>query len=124
MERNTGQREAIRKTFLEAARPLSVQEIFSLTQKEVPGMGIATIYRNLKILVKNNWLTPVELPGETNRYEVSGLDHHHHFSCNGCNRIFDVSACPDNIESLVPDGFFLDNHEVILYGQCEDCNNN
>ena len=122
MERNTEQREAIRKAFLEAARPLSVQEVFSLTQKQVSKMGIATIYRNIKILVQSDWLIPVELPGETNRYEIAGLDHHHHFSCNECNRIFDVSACPKDIETLVPKGFSLDKHEVFLYGQCEDCN--
>ena len=124
MERKTEQRDAIRKAFLETKRPLSVQEIFSITKKQIPKMGIATIYRNLKILIKNGWLVLVELPGESGRYEMANLDHHHHFCCTKCNRIFDISDCPKNIEDLVPEGFSLDRHDITLYGLCEECNKN
>ena len=41
---------AIRQVLKNAGRPLSPQEIFNMSQREVTGLGIATVYRNLKSL--------------------------------------------------------------------------
>jgi len=48
MVRNTRQGNAIRQMLKKAGRPLSAQEVHSMAQKKVPGLGIATVYRNLK----------------------------------------------------------------------------
>ena len=50
MVRNTHQGNAIRQALKKAGRPLSAQEVLNLAQKKVPGLGIATVYRNLKSL--------------------------------------------------------------------------
>ena len=52
MERNTRQRSAIRDAIALADRPLLPQEVLEAAQHEVPGLGIATVYRNLKVLVE------------------------------------------------------------------------
>ncbi len=121
MERRTRQRDAIRAAFSKAARPLAVQEAHSLAMKSVPGLGIATVYRNIKALVDEGALEAVELPGEAPRYEASGLAHHHHFRCNRCERVFDVPGCPGAMKALVPRGFRLDAHDLVLYGRCAQC---
>jgi Fur family ferric uptake transcriptional regulator len=51
MERNTRQRSAIRDAIAQAQRPLLPHEVLEAARTEVPGMGIATVYRNLKALV-------------------------------------------------------------------------
>lgn len=121
MERRTRQRDAIRSAFTKAGRPLAVQEAHALALKTVPGLGIATVYRNIKALMEEGWLASVELPGEPPRYEASGLDHHHHFRCNECERVFDVPGCPGAMKSLVPRGYKLESHELVLYGRCPQC---
>lgn len=121
MERRTRQREAIRATFAKAARPLAVQEAHELAMQTVPGLGIATVYRNIKTLVEEGELLPVELPGEAPRYEATGLAHHHHFRCNDCEKVFDVPGCPSALKSLVPRGYTLESHELVLYGRCPAC---
>src|SRR5688572_19131816 len=78
MDRNTTQRNAIRHALQETGRPLSPQEILETAQADVPGLGIATVYRTIKSLVAEGWLVPVELPGEPARYELSRIAHHHH----------------------------------------------
>jgi Fur family ferric uptake transcriptional regulator len=120
-ERNTRQREAIRRAFAAAARPLSPQEAHALAQASVPRLGIATVYRCLARLVADGELVTVELPGAPPRYELSGLAHHHHFHCEDCQRVYDLPGCPGNIERLVPKGFKLQRHELVLYGQCPQC---
>jgi Fur family ferric uptake transcriptional regulator len=121
MERNTQQRQAILKAFEIAERPLAVQEILDLAQGDCPGLGVATIYRNLKALVGDKKLIVVEMPGGVALYELPGGHHHHHFSCNGCQKVFDVDGCGLNVKNLVPNGFTLKRHEVLLYGFCDSC---
>ena len=119
--RNTKQKEAIRTAFLEANRPLSPEEILTLAQVEVNGLSIATVYRNIVNLVEEQWLVPVELPGEAKRYEVAGKEHHHHFRCNTCGRVFELEGCSVDIKPKLPRGFRASGHEFFLYGSCAEC---
>ena len=121
MKRMTKQRQAILEGFKTSNRPLSVEEILMSASAEVPQLNLATVYRNLKILVEEGMLSPVELPGNNTRYERIGLKHHHHFLCHRCNRLFDVEGCPEGISSLVPKGFKLVSHAITLEGYCAEC---
>jgi Fur family ferric uptake transcriptional regulator len=121
MERSTRQRAAILSAIERERRPLSPSEILAGAQSEVPGLGPATVYRTLKALVADDVLISVELPGEPPRYEPAGAKHHHHFRCRACDRVFEVPGCAKGIRALVPRGFELDGHELVLYGRCRGC---
>lgn len=121
MERSTRQRHAIRATLAAAQRPLLPQELLASAQAQVPGLGIATVYRSLKALLDEGEVRLVALPGENPRYETVGQGHHHHFQCRQCSRVFDVHACPGDLSRLAPAGFTVDDHELTLYGRCREC---
>ncbi|MET0332727.1 MAG: transcriptional repressor [Rhizobacter sp.] len=121
MERNTRQRSAIRDAIARADRPLLPQEVLESAQGDVPGLSIATVYRNLRALQDDGELTAVNLPGENPRFELSHHHHHHHFQCKQCQRVFDVHACPGDLSNLAPAGFIVEAHELTLYGRCSDC---
>lgn len=119
--RNTRQKAAIREAFERADRPLSTDEVLAIAQSAVDGLGIATVYRNIKALVDEQWLMAMELPGEAPRYEIAGKDHHHHFRCDKCGRVFELHGCVPSIEGLADPGFSVRTHEVVLYGVCAQC---
>jgi Fur family ferric uptake transcriptional regulator len=121
MERSTRQRDAIKAVIDAAQRPLLPQEILESAQTQVAGLGMATVYRNLKSLVEANSLTVVSLPGEIPRYESTGHAHHHHFHCTGCDKVFDVHHCPGDLLDIAPQGFTVERHELTLYGKCDAC---
>lgn len=121
MKRMTRQRQAILDCFKAANRPLSIEEILKDARTIVPQLNLATVYRNLKLLVEEGILVAVDLPGNNTRYECVGLKHHHHFLCHGCNRLFDVEGCPEGISILVPKGFKLISHAITLAGYCGEC---
>ena len=121
MQRDTRQRRAIRRVFMNAGRPLTCDEVLRYGQQIVPSLGVATVYRNVKMLAGEGWLSEVELPGGGLRYELADRPHHHHFLCNSCDQAFDVYRCPDEVEALAPDGFEVDSHELILFGRCAAC---
>lgn len=121
MDRNTRQRQAIRKVFAETDRPLGPHEVLHAAQMYIPGLGIATVYRTLKAFMAEGWIVSVELPGEPQRYEIAGKSHHHHFRCRACDRVFEIDGCLTNLTCLTPRGFQLERHEVVLYGTCDVC---
>lgn len=121
MERFTRQRTAIHAAIACAQRPLSPQEVLETARAAVEGLGMATVYRNIKALQEDGSIQAVQLPGESPRYEAAGQAHHHHFQCTLCMRVFDVHACPGDLQSLAPQGFTVEGHELTLYGRCADC---
>lgn len=112
---------AIRDAIARAQRPLLPQEILEAAQVQVPRLGIATVYRNLKSLVADGELNAVNLPGENPRFELTGHAHHHHFQCTRCQRVYDVHACPGDLAQLAPPGFTIEDHDLTLYGRCRAC---
>jgi Fur family ferric uptake transcriptional regulator len=119
--RDTRQRRAIRAAFLANDRPLDPNEVLELAASGHSGLGIATVYRNIKSLLEEGWLTSVELPGEVTHYELAGKEHHHHFHCRSCGKVFELNACLPNVQKLAPMGFQVAGHDLLLYGACRDC---
>ena len=119
--RNTNQRSAIREVFKQADRPLSTVEVLKAAQRHKTGLGIATVYRTLKMLLDDGWLSTVKLPGEPPRYERAGKPHHHHFYCQACGRVYEVPGSERLLAELVPKGFVLENHDLVLSGRCTEC---
>lgn len=119
--RDTKQRRAIRSAIFDAERPLSPAEIHEAAATLVEGIGQATVYRAIKDMLEAGEIDEVTLPGEPSRYERAGLDHHHHFHCTTCDRMYDVEGCPGSLSTLLPSGFTLSSHDITLYGTCADC---
>jgi Fur family ferric uptake transcriptional regulator len=119
--RDTSQRRAIREAVEGAGRPLSATEILAAARRTVPSLGIATVYRAVRRMQHEGALLQVDLPGDAPRYESSGKDHHHHFHCRSCARVYEVEACPGTFAMPAPPGFEVEDHEVILYGRCPAC---
>lgn len=120
-QRNTRQKAAIRQVFLQSGRPMGPQEVLEEAAKEISGLGIATVYRNIKTLVEEGWLISVDLPGEPSRYEIAGKEHHHHFHCRSCDKVFELPGCSLALKPHLPKGFTATAHEVIVYGTCAVC---
>jgi Fur family transcriptional regulator, ferric uptake regulator len=119
--RSTRQKAAIRSAFERAARPLSPQEALEIARVDVGGLGIATVYRNIKALLADGWLCSVELPGAMPAYELAGKRHHHHFRCDKCGGVFELNGCVPNINKLAVSGFRVRSHDIVLYGLCRTC---
>jgi Fur family ferric uptake transcriptional regulator len=121
MERATRQRDAIKSIIQASRRPLSPREVLEGARTAVRALGLATVYRNLKLLVAEGTVQVITLPGESPRYEMKESGHHHHFQCTTCRRVYDVPGCPGNLRRLAPRGFTVEHHDVTLYGRCSDC---
>jgi Fur family ferric uptake transcriptional regulator len=119
--RQTKQHVAIESAIKKAGRPLSPGEVLAAARKSVADLGIATVYRNLKSLQSDGEIIQVALPGQPARWEKAKQEHHHHFLCRGCDRLIDIQIYSKDLLGLLPDGYILEDHDVLLRGLCADC---
>lgn len=111
-----------------SANALTPPAIRDRARRAVPEISLSTVYRHLKSLVEEGGVLRVELPGQPVHFEAlrkpahrHASDHHHHFHCNACDRIYPIDACPGPMKDLVPRGFRVDGHEIVLHGRCAQC---
>jgi Fur family transcriptional regulator, ferric uptake regulator len=100
---------------------LTAHEICKKARKEVRGLGIATVYRALRQLVDEGQTRHIEVPGAQPHYESAARNHHHFFLCEDCKRLFDLMGCLRGISNLLPEGFRMKRHEIVIYGECAAC---
>ena len=115
------QQLTVLQALVEADGPLSARELWS--RLSGTGVGLATVYRALQRGVDEGTLEAVEVFGGGVRYEPKDREHHHFFLCSICDHAFDLFGCVEGLEFLVPDGFRMMRHEVVLLGTCDACGN-
>ncbi|MGF1573890.1 MAG: Fur family transcriptional regulator [Sumerlaeia bacterium] len=111
---------ALLQIFEAAKKPLKVEDAWEAVGRTT--MSMATLYRALGRLVELGHLRGIEIQNAPQMYESSKLGHHHHFYCYGCGNVFDIPKCVHNISSMVPEGFVMKDHTIIIYGECPKCN--
>ena len=122
-QRQTRQRDAIFQVIEETSGPLAVGEIHQRAKKSLPQLGIATVYRALKLMLESRQVQQVNMPSGETRYESGHLGHHDHFQCRLCHKVFDLNECPLKLKSgaALPGGFVVEDHEMTLFGICAKC---
>lgn len=121
MKRHSKRREAVLRTIRGAEGPLLPAEVHQRAVEVIPGLGIATVYRNLKELETEGLIRAVQHPDRGTCYEQAGLEHHHHFHCNNCDQVFMIPGCPGNLDRVLPDKFVMQGHQVFINGLCSEC---
>src|SRR5256885_15926883 len=82
--KKTSQRELIWSVLMEAKGHPSVEQIRDLLLAKGHRIGIATIYRTLKILLASGMVRQSRSHGMTRYEPVFGEPNHLHFICNNC----------------------------------------
>jgi len=120
-QRKTQQREIIFEIIKNAPGPVSVQEILEAANTDEQSIGIATIYRTVKLLLSSHLIQSVTLPDGQARYENAELAHHHHFHCNKCGVVTDINECCMHLHDNEVAGNLIESHEITFFGVCKAC---
>jgi Fur family transcriptional regulator, ferric uptake regulator len=117
------QRWKIAELILSTSGHLDAQNLVEQVKQQHPGIGAATVYRNLKVLCEAKILKEslVDAHGRV-VYELFDDDHHDHIVCTDCGEIFEFHN--DRIEAL-QNGLIRDmkfsqvKHRHVIYVKCE-----
>ena len=114
------QREVIYETLKGTTAHPDVDAILAMIKDKLPGIGVATVYRNLRALVAEGRVVTWETSLGSIHYDADVSDHAH-FVCRHCGRISDLfigSPLTKTVEEL---GYDVEEEKSILYGLCPDC---
>jgi Fur family transcriptional regulator, ferric uptake regulator len=105
---------------------LSAHEIEDALRGGERGVGRASIYRSLELLYDHELINRLDLGDGVARYEIADPagEHHHHLVCDRCGRLvaFDDPALERAIDRVSARlGMRVNSHDVVLRGECEDC---
>lgn len=119
--RSTSPRRAIAVAIGAEQHHFTAEELWRKLPRSI---GIATVYRTLKILVDADVLCRVLLEDGGLRYQLSHRGHHHHLICTECEVSLDLIGC-DIEDTLVSashsHNFEITGHWLEVYGLCGDC---
>ena len=122
--RSTRQREVILDDLRSVKTHPTADEVYDMSRRRVPGISLATVYRNLEALADIGVVGRLALAGSKRRYD-GDVSRHYHSRCPCCARVFDLSKAESNevddalkgLRSL--DG--VENIEIELKRICGEC---
>jgi Fur family transcriptional regulator, ferric uptake regulator len=121
--KTTQQREAIVDAFLRSSGHVALDELLISARKRNPGVGLATVYRTVKLLEEAGLAHSRQFGSGQTLYEVAGQRaHHDHLICQQCHHIVEFES--DEIEVLQERvakrlGFNILHHRHEIFGLCE-----
>jgi len=103
---------------------MSNDEIYEEVVKSHPSLSLATVYKNIILMVDNGVLVEVPIEGKKSKYELI-KDDHIHLVCTECGEVEDKPH-NENADALFTsmtkkENFSLSKQQINLYGICASC---
>jgi Fur family ferric uptake transcriptional regulator/Fur family peroxide stress response transcriptional regulator len=102
----------------------TIDEIYHSVKKQHPAISLATVYKNIDIMLEKGVLVEVPIAGAKSQYEIKKHDHIH-LICQECGSVTDevIGEMPRRqlAEIAQKDDFSLSSSQINLYGICHNC---
>ena len=103
---------------------MTIDTIYEKVIKTHPSLSLATVYKNIILMVEKGVLVEVPITGEKAKYELTKADHIH-LVCTECGEVEDK---PHNVDAdalfssmTKNENFSLSKQQINLYGVCSQC---
>ncbi|MDL2272640.1 transcriptional repressor [Desulfovibrio sp. OttesenSCG-928-I05] len=121
----TRQRLAIAELLHETPGHHSIEELYDILRETEPGIGQATVYRTVKLLMEAGLLAEMHFADGVSRFEViHPQSAHDHLICRACGAVVEINSkklSAAQIEVALEHGFILSDLTRCLYGLCAEC---
>tara|TARA_Y100001933_G_C18966733_1_gene550601 strand:- start:566 stop:1033 length:468 start_codon:yes stop_codon:yes gene_type:complete len=124
--RLTRQREKVLFALLKSDDHVSAEELYARIGGREDGIGTATVYRTLRLLVDAGLAESRQFGDGVQRFESAAEGHHDHIICRECGKVWEFDN--EEIEQLQRQvassrGFEIIDHRLELYVRCKrsDC---
>lgn len=119
----TSTRTSILRTLFEKRdKHMTIIEIRDSLHSKDSKVGMATVYRNIKLFEKLDIISKFNLGNDNTRYELNINKHRHgHFICIKCGKIQEVES--KDINYLIPSKTEnkIITYELLVKGVCKEC---
>lgn len=98
----------------------SAEMVYDALVARYPTFSRTTVYNSLHALVQAGLVRELAMDTEERRYDADTALHGH-FHCHRCGGIADFSLDASVVQSLIPDGFTVQNQGIYFSGTCPAC---
>jgi Fur family transcriptional regulator, ferric uptake regulator len=120
----TPARLAVLKLFEITDKPIDVGEIIDYLKQNNIKADPVTAFRIINLFTQKGLTRQISLNEGKFRYELAGNAEHHHFICESCGAIEDISDCNiDTVEKEIEQkkGLLVKRHSLEFFGLCKNC---
>jgi len=124
--RRTRQRQVVLEVVRSTMDHPGADWVFRQARRRLPGISLATVYRNLKELAAEGLIREVHAGGPATRFD-SNTGRHYHIMCVGCGRVNDLPLSVDDRlehEAGRATNYAILGHAVEVHGLCPGCQQN
>ena len=103
---------------------MTIDDIYEKVIRTYPSLSLATVYKNIILMVEKGVLAEVPITGKKSKYELV-KDDHIHLVCTECGEVVDKPH-NENADALFSsmsknENFSLSKQQINLYGVCSHC---
>lgn len=119
----TPARVALLQILEQSTQPLSVSSIADKLKEKHLKTNPATLFRIVDKLTTQGLVKRIHFFDDKTRYEISTTEDHHHFVCESCREIQDISDCSIETleEKIKKKGLLIKYHSLEFFGLCKSC---
>jgi len=117
------QRERILDIFLKTKKHLTINNLYDLVRKKNPKIGLATVYRSMKVICDAGLAIEIDFGDGAKRFEHK-YHHHHHLVCLQCGRIIEITSSElEQIQRQLAKkhNFTIARDTMKIFGICKRC---
>jgi|FLOH01.1.fsa_nt_gi Fur family transcriptional regulator, peroxide stress response regulator len=101
---------------------ISIESLYEVMIKRFSSISLATIYKNINLMLENSFIQEVKIPNSKSVYELTKSSHSH-LVCEVCDHVSDIDIDLKNIieNTSKLNNFQIDKTDLILSGVCKNC---
>ena len=111
-------------SIMEKQGHISIDDLYTKVKEKFPSISLATLYKNITLMMKNKLLSEVKITNLKTHYEINKQDHAH-LVCEKCNSIVDLNTTFEKVnnEILQDNSFLIKSTNLTFNGICKNCQN-
>ena len=101
---------------------INIDSLYEMMLKKFNSISLATIYKNVNLMLENSYIQEVKIPQNKSVYELT-KSYHSHLVCSKCGEVEDIKL---NMQSVISEAssnsnFEISKTDVVLSGLCIKC---
>jgi Fur family peroxide stress response transcriptional regulator len=101
---------------------VNIEDLYEIMLQKFNSISLATIYKNINIMIENAFIQEVKIPNQKSVYELTKAIHSH-LVCSKCGIVEDITVDLSEISEFAADktNFKINKADLVFSGLCKKC---
>ena len=101
---------------------VTIENLYEMMHIKFTSISLATIYKNINIMMENAFIQEVKIPNDKSVYELT-KEAHSHLVCTHCGEIEDITLDITSLmeEAMKASHYKIEKSNLVFSGLCQQC---